>query len=52
MAGRAEIRGRRLSVATWAFDNLNDFDLVALPKLAGTSVDAAALILALDQSCR
>ncbi len=43
---------RRLSVATWAFDNLNDFDLVALPKLAGTSVDAAALILALDQSCR
>ena len=40
------------SVATWAFDNLNNFDLAALPKLAGTSVDASALILALDQVCR
>ena len=26
---------RRASVATWAFDNANRFDLVALPKLAG-----------------
>ena len=26
---------RRATVATWAFDNANHFDLVALPKLAG-----------------
>jgi hypothetical protein len=43
---------RRATVATWAFDNLNHFDLVALPKLAGVARDASALILALDHACR
>jgi len=36
---------RRASVATWAFDNANQFDLVALPKLAGVTRDNSALIL-------
>jgi hypothetical protein len=36
----------RASVATWAFDNANQFDLVALPKLAGVSLDNWDLILA------
>jgi hypothetical protein len=36
----------RASVATWAFDNANHFDLVALPKLAGVTLDDSALILA------
>jgi hypothetical protein len=35
----------RVSVATWAFDNANQFDLVALPKLAGVTLDSSALIL-------
>ncbi len=35
----------RASVATWAFDNANQFDLVALPKLAGVTLDSSALIL-------
>ncbi|MGO9470800.1 MAG: hypothetical protein ACLQIB_27175 [Isosphaeraceae bacterium] len=35
----------RASVATWAFDNANQFDLVALPKLAGVILDSSALIL-------
>lgn len=38
----------RATVATWAFDNTNGFDLVALPKLAGVAVDDSALILALE----
>ena len=29
---------RRVSVATWAFDNANHFDLVALPKLSGVAL--------------
>ena len=36
----------RASVATWAFDNANRFDLVALPKLAGVVRDPSDLILA------
>jgi hypothetical protein len=35
----------RASVATWAFDNANRFDLVALPKLAGITRSASDLIL-------
>jgi hypothetical protein len=35
----------RASVATWAFDNANRFDLVALPKLAGVERDPSDLIL-------
>jgi hypothetical protein len=36
----------RASVATWAFDNANRFDLVALPKLAGVTHEPSDLILA------
>jgi hypothetical protein len=36
----------RASVATWAFDNANRFDLVALPKLAGVAREPSDLILA------
>jgi hypothetical protein len=36
----------RASVATWAYDNANQFDLVALPKLAGVTLDKSSLILA------
>jgi hypothetical protein len=36
----------RASVATWAFDNANRFDLVALPKLAGVVREPSDLILA------
>ena len=36
----------RASVATWAFDNENRFDLVAMPKLAGVARDASDVILA------
>ena len=39
---------RRASVATWAFDNANRFDLVALPKLAGVAREPSDLILALQ----
>jgi hypothetical protein len=39
---------RRATVATWAFDNANQFDLVSLPKLAGATLDASALIIALE----
>ncbi len=35
----------RASMATWVFDNANEFDLVALPKLAGVTLDSSALIL-------
>jgi hypothetical protein len=37
---------RRASVATWAFDNANHFDLVALPRLERGPCDASDLILA------
>jgi hypothetical protein len=43
---------RRATVATWAFDNANQFDLVALPKLAGAALDASALIFALEHAVR
>jgi hypothetical protein len=36
----------RASVATWAFDNANRFDLVGLPKLAGVAREPSDLILA------
>jgi hypothetical protein len=36
----------RASVATWAFDNANRFDLVALPKLAGIAREPSDLTLA------
>lgn len=36
----------RASIATWAYDNANQFDLVALPKLAGITLDNSSLILA------
>lgn len=49
LLGRVRLRA---SVATWAFDNANGFDLVALPKLAGTSVAAADLILDFDHAGR
>ena len=41
---------RRATVATWAFDNPNQFDLVGLPKLAGVSLNPADLILALEHA--
>jgi len=43
---------RRASAATWAFDNANHFDLVALPKLARISLDASDLIVALEYAGR
>jgi hypothetical protein len=39
---------RRASVATWAFDNANRFDLVALPKLAGVAREPSDLVLAMS----
>ena len=38
----------RASVATWAFDIGNGFDLVALPKLTGLIVGPADLVLAAE----
>jgi hypothetical protein len=38
----------RASIATWAFDNANGFDLVAMPKLTGIVVDPSDLILATE----
>jgi hypothetical protein len=43
---------RRATVATWAFDNANRFDLVGLPKLAGVALNASDLILALEHAGR
>jgi hypothetical protein len=42
----------RASVATWAFDNANRFDLVALPKLTGRPHLSSDLILILDETGR
>ena len=42
----------RATVATWVFDNANQFDLVGLPKLAGVALDASDLILALEPAGR
>jgi hypothetical protein len=45
------VRARiRASVATWAFDIANGFDLVALPKLSGLVLDPSDLIVALEPS--
>jgi hypothetical protein len=38
------------TVATWAFDNANSFDLVGMPKLAGVKPDSSDLILAFDHA--
>ncbi len=38
----------RASVATWAFDNANGFDLIALPKLTVGRRETTDLILAGD----
>jgi hypothetical protein len=43
---------RRATVATWVFDNANQFDLVGLPKLAGVALNASDLILALEPAGR
>jgi hypothetical protein len=40
----------RSSVATWAFDNANRFDLAALPKVAGVAHGASDLILAREDA--
>jgi hypothetical protein len=40
------------TVATWAFDNANQFDLVGLPKLAGVALNASDLIFALEHAGR
>jgi hypothetical protein len=42
----------RASVATWAFDNANRFDLVALPKLTAIRREATDLILAREDPDR
>jgi hypothetical protein len=36
---------RRASVATWAFDHAGHFDLVAVPRLAGTTPEPSGLII-------
>ncbi len=41
---------RRASVATWAFDNANQFDLVALPKLTGIDRDPRDVIVAIERA--
>jgi hypothetical protein len=40
------------SVATWAFDNANNFDLVALPKLAGVVLNPRDLVIAVEHAGR
>ncbi len=42
----------RASIATWALDTANGFDLVALPKLTGLVVGPSDLILALEPAGR
>jgi hypothetical protein len=41
---------RRTSVATWAFDNANKFELVALPKLGGVALNASDLVIAIEHA--
>ena len=41
---------RRATVATWAFDNANRFDLVGMAKLAGVDIDRSDLILVLEHA--
>jgi hypothetical protein len=43
---------RSATVATWAFDNANRFDLIGTPKLAGVEQDSADLILGLEHALR
>jgi hypothetical protein len=43
---------RRASVATWAFSNANEFDLVALPKAEGRQFDGGDMIVASDHAGR
>ena len=43
---------RRATVATWAFDNANQFDLVGIPKLAGVALNPSDLIFALEHAGR
>jgi hypothetical protein len=43
---------RRATVATWAFDNANQFDLVGVPKLAGVALNPADLVFALEHAGR
>ncbi len=49
LPGRVRMRA---SVATWAYDTANDFDLVALPKLTGITIDTSDLMLALEPAGR
>jgi hypothetical protein len=42
----------RASVATWAFDTANGFDLVALPRLNGSELDRSDVMLALEPAGR
>jgi hypothetical protein len=42
----------RTSVATWAFDNANNFDFVALPKLVGVALDPSDVVVAIDHAGR
>jgi hypothetical protein len=43
---------RQATVATWAFDNANGFNLVGMPKLAGVAVRASDLVFALESASR
>jgi hypothetical protein len=43
---------RRSSVATWAYDNANHFDLVALPKLGAAVLDTSDLLFVLERAPR
>jgi hypothetical protein len=36
---------RRASMATWAFENANEFDLVAVPRLAGHMVNCSQVVV-------
>jgi hypothetical protein len=49
LPGRVRMRA---SVATWAFDTANDFDLIALPKLTGIVFDTSDVMLALQPASR
>ena len=43
---------RRATVAAWAFDNTNQFDLIGLPKLAGVSLGKSDVVFAIDHAGR
>ena len=42
----------RASLATWAFDNANQFDLVALPTPSGSGLDASEIVVSIDRGGR